>query len=41
MKAAEILGLVSTPAGDVVLEPLGKQFLDATSTSASSCCASS
>ena len=29
MKAAEILGLVSTPAGDVVLEPLGKQFLDA------------
>jgi NitT/TauT family transport system ATP-binding protein len=29
MKAAEILGLVSTPAGDVVLEPLGQQFLDA------------
>ena len=29
MKAGEILGLVSTPAGDVVLEPLGKQFLDA------------
>jgi NitT/TauT family transport system ATP-binding protein len=29
MKAAEILGLVSTPAGDVVLEPLGKQFLAA------------
>jgi NitT/TauT family transport system ATP-binding protein len=29
MKAAEILGLVSTPAGDVVLEPLGKQFLEA------------
>ena len=28
MKTAEILGLVSTPAGDVVLEPLGKQFLD-------------
>ncbi len=28
MKAAEILGLVSTPAGDVVLDPLGKQFLD-------------
>ena len=28
MKAAEILGLVSTPAGDVVLEPLGKQFLE-------------
>jgi NitT/TauT family transport system ATP-binding protein len=27
MKAAEILGLVSTPAGDVVLEPLGKQLL--------------
>ncbi len=24
MKAAEILGLVSTPAGDVVLEPLGQ-----------------
>ena len=29
MKAAEILGFVSTPAGDVVLEPLGKQFLAA------------
>jgi NitT/TauT family transport system ATP-binding protein len=28
MKAAEILGLVSTPAGDVALEPLGRQFLD-------------
>jgi NitT/TauT family transport system ATP-binding protein len=28
MKAAEILGLVSTPAGDVVLDTLGKQFLD-------------
>ncbi|MBF6568627.1 MAG: AAA-associated domain-containing protein [Candidatus Binataceae bacterium] len=28
MKVAEILGLVSTPAGDVALEPLGKQFLD-------------
>jgi NitT/TauT family transport system ATP-binding protein len=28
MKAAEILSLVSTPAGDVVIEPLGKQFLD-------------
>ena len=28
MKAAEILGLVSTPAGDVVLEPLGRQFLE-------------
>ena len=27
MKAAEILSFVSTPAGDVVLEPLGKQFL--------------
>ena len=29
MKAAEILGFVSTPAGDAVLEPLGKQFLEA------------
>ena len=29
MKAGKILGLVSTPAGDVVLEPLGKQFLAA------------
>ena len=28
MKAGEILGLVSTPAGDVVLEPLGKKFLE-------------
>ena len=28
MKAAEILGFVSTPAGDVVLEPLGKQLLE-------------
>jgi len=28
MKTAEILGFVSTPAGDVVLEPLGKQFLE-------------
>lgn len=28
MKIAEILGLVSTPSGDVVLEPLGKKFLD-------------
>jgi NitT/TauT family transport system ATP-binding protein len=28
MKAAEILGLVSTPTGDVVLEPLGRQFLE-------------
>ena len=27
MKAAEILGFVSTPAGDVVLEPLGKEFI--------------
>ncbi|MGH7838188.1 MAG: AAA-associated domain-containing protein [Candidatus Binataceae bacterium] len=27
MKAAEILGLVATPSGDVVLEPLGRQFL--------------
>jgi len=27
MKAAEILGLVTTPSGDVVLEPPGKQFL--------------
>jgi len=27
MKAAEILSLASTPSGDVVLEPLGKQFL--------------
>ena len=29
MKAAEIIGFVSTPVGDVVLEPLGKQFLEA------------
>ncbi|HVN64360.1 MAG TPA: AAA-associated domain-containing protein, partial [Candidatus Binataceae bacterium] len=29
MKTAEILGFVSTPAGDVVIEPLGKKFLDA------------
>jgi NitT/TauT family transport system ATP-binding protein len=29
MKAAEILGFVSTPAGDIVLEPLGRRFLDA------------
>ncbi len=29
MKAAEILGLVTTPAGDVVLEPLGRAFLAA------------
>ncbi len=28
MKTAEILGLVSTPTGDVVLEPLGKKFLE-------------
>ncbi|MGO9450920.1 MAG: AAA-associated domain-containing protein [Candidatus Binataceae bacterium] len=28
MKAAEIMGFVSTPAGDVVLEPLGKEFLE-------------
>jgi len=28
MKTAEILGLVSTPTGDVVIEPLGKQFLE-------------
>jgi NitT/TauT family transport system ATP-binding protein len=28
MKAAEILGFVSTPAGDIVLEPLGKKFLE-------------
>jgi NitT/TauT family transport system ATP-binding protein len=28
MKAAEILGFVSTPEGDVVLEPLGKKFLE-------------
>ena len=28
MKAAEILGFVSTPAGDVVLEQLGKTFLE-------------
>ncbi len=28
MKAAEILGFVSTPTGDVVIEPLGKQFLE-------------
>ncbi len=27
MKAGEILGLISTPAGDVVLEELGRQFL--------------
>lgn len=28
MKTAEILGFVSTPYGDVVLEPLGKQFIE-------------
>jgi NitT/TauT family transport system ATP-binding protein len=28
MKAAEILGFVSTPSGDVVLEAPGKQFLE-------------
>src|ERR1700723_3876076 len=28
MKAAEILGLVSTPSGDVVLEAQGKHFLE-------------
>jgi NitT/TauT family transport system ATP-binding protein len=28
MKAGEVLGLISTPAGDVVLEPLGKQFIE-------------
>ncbi len=28
MKAAEILGFVSTPEGDVVLEPLGKKLLE-------------
>jgi NitT/TauT family transport system ATP-binding protein len=28
MKSAEILGLVSTPTGDVVLEPLGKRLLE-------------
>jgi NitT/TauT family transport system ATP-binding protein len=28
MKTAEILGFVSTPSGDVVLEPLGKEFLE-------------
>ena len=27
MKAAEVLGFVSTPSGDVVLEALGKEFL--------------
>lgn len=28
MKAAEILGFVSTPSGDVVLEALGKEFIE-------------
>jgi NitT/TauT family transport system ATP-binding protein len=28
MKAAEILGFVDTPGGDIVLQPLGKQFLE-------------
>ncbi len=28
MKTAEILGLVSTPSGDVELEPLGHRFLE-------------
>jgi len=28
MKTAEILGFVSTPSGDIVLEPLGRQFLE-------------
>jgi NitT/TauT family transport system ATP-binding protein len=28
MKTAEILGFVSTPDGDVVLEPLGKHFIE-------------
>jgi NitT/TauT family transport system ATP-binding protein len=28
MKAAEIMGFVSTPAGDIVLEAPGKQFLE-------------
>jgi NitT/TauT family transport system ATP-binding protein len=28
MKAAEVLGLVTTPDGDVVLEPLGRRFLE-------------
>jgi NitT/TauT family transport system ATP-binding protein len=28
MKSAELLGFVSTPTGDVVLEPLGKRFLE-------------
>jgi NitT/TauT family transport system ATP-binding protein len=28
MKTAQILGFVSTPTGDVVIEPLGEQFLE-------------
>jgi NitT/TauT family transport system ATP-binding protein len=28
MKAADILGLVDTPGGDIVLLPLGKKFLE-------------
>jgi len=28
MKAGEVLSLLSTPAGDVVLEPLGKEFIE-------------
>jgi NitT/TauT family transport system ATP-binding protein len=28
MKAAEVLGFVDTPKGDIVLEPLGKEFLE-------------
>jgi NitT/TauT family transport system ATP-binding protein len=28
MKTAEILGFVSTPDGDIVLEPLGRKFLE-------------
>ncbi|MGD0073954.1 MAG: AAA-associated domain-containing protein [Candidatus Binataceae bacterium] len=28
MKAAEILGFVDTPRGDIVLEPAGKRFLE-------------
>lgn len=28
MKAGEVLGFLSTPAGDVVLEPFGKEFIE-------------
>ena len=28
MKAGEILGLIDTPGGDIVLQPAGKQFLE-------------